>query len=358
MDLTQLKQTCNVVYSTGLSYDGFMLVLGIETSCDETAVAIVENGTKIITNVVYSQIAIHRPYGGVVPEIASRKHIETILPLLEQALYQKNIKLSEIDVIAVTQGPGLVGALLVGICIAKAIAFALNKPLVAINHLEAHLTAIFLEQTPLFPFIGLVVSGGHTNLYLVNHFLEIKQLGQTLDDAAGEAFDKVAHMLGLPYPGGISIEKRAKEGSPNIKFPRPLLNKNNYHFSFSGLKTAVANYLRHHPSFCKADVAASFQQAVVDTLVTKAMQAVKAFCIPRLVVAGGVAANGCLREKLLAAGQREKVNIYFPSPTLCTDNAAMVAALGYHHFKAHKIADFDFDAISRYPVCPFHQSKL
>jgi len=358
MDLTQLKQPCNVVYSFSLRYHGFMLVLGIETSCDETAVAIVKDGTKIVSNLVYSQVAIHRPYGGVVPEIASRKHIETILPLLEQALHQKNIKLSEIDVIAVTQGPGLVGALLVGICIAKAITFALNKPLVAINHLEAHLMAIFLEQKPTFPFIGLVVSGGHTNLYLAKDFLEIKQLGQTLDDAAGEAFDKVAHMLGLPYPGGISIEKLAKEGSPNIKFPRPLLNKNNYHFSFSGLKTAVANYLRHHPSFCKADVAASFQQAVVDTLVTKAVQAVKDHLLPRLVVAGGVAANQCLRKKLLAISQKEDIKVYFPSPALCTDNAAMVAALGYHHFKAHNIADFDFDAISRYPVCPFHQSKL
>jgi len=326
-----------------------MLVLGIETSCDETAVAIVEDGFKILSNEVYSQIAIHRPYGGVVPEIASRKHIEVILTVLKEALDKVNISLEEIDVIAVTQGPGLVVALLVGICIAKAIAFALKKPLVTINHLEAHLTAVFLEdKKPNFPFIGMVVSGGHTNLYLVKDFLNMKQLGQTLDDAAGEAFDKVAKLLNLPYPGGISIEKIAKEGNPNaIKFPRPSVS--GYNVSFSGLKTAVANYLRRYPNTPKADVAASFQEAVVDTLIAKALKAIREFSLPRLVIAGGVAANQRLREKLFKMAKKEKIEIYFPSISLCTDNAAMVAALGYHYFKAKKIASFEFDAISRYP---------
>jgi N6-L-threonylcarbamoyladenine synthase len=269
------------------------------------------------------------------------------------------MKLSQIDVIAVTQGPGLVGSLLVGICMAKALAFALNKPIVAVNHLEAHLIAIFLEKKISFPFIGMVVSGGHTNLYLVMDFLKIKQLGQTLDDAAGEAFDKVAKLLELPYPGGIAIEQLAKDGHPHaIKLPRPLLNKNSYDFSFSGLKTAVANCLRHHPFIPKADMAASFQEAVVDTLVTKGLRAVRNLCLPRLVVAGGVAANQRLREKLKAASKTEKIEVYFPPLCLCTDNAAMVAALGYHCFVAGNLADFKFDAISRYPICSIHLNKF
>lgn len=330
-----------------------MLVLGIETSCDETAVAVVEEGRRIRSNVVYSQIAFHRPYGGVVPEIASRKHIEVILKVLDEALKQAGVSLKDINVVAVTQGPGLVGALLVGICVAKGIAFSLNKPLVAVNHLEAHLSAIFLEKDPPpFPFIGMVVSGGHTNLYWVEDFLNMRQIGQTLDDAAGEAFDKVAKMLGLPYPGGVSIERLAEKGNPNaIKFPRPMLDKAGYNVSFSGLKTAVANYLRCHQVISKADIAASFQEAVVDTLVTKSMQATKDLHLPRLVMAGGVAANKRLREKLFAQAKQENVAVYFPAPSFCTDNAAMVAALGYHYFKADKLASFDFDAISRYPTC-------
>jgi len=330
-----------------------MLILGIETSCDETAAAVVEDGKRIHSNIVYSQIAFHRPYGGVVPEIASRKHIEVILTVLDEALNRANISLQDIDVIAVTQGPGLVGALLVGICVAKGIAFALSKPLVAVNHLEAHMLAIFLEEDPPpFPFIGMVVSGGHTNLYLVRNFLDMRQLGQTLDDAAGEAFDKVAKLLKLPYPGGISIEKLAKEGDPKaIKFPRPMLNKEGYNVSFSGLKTAVANYLRRHQAISKADIAASFQEAVVDTLVAKVIQATKDFNLPRLVIAGGVAANKRLREKLFVRAKQENIEVYFPSPSLCTDNAAMVAVIGYHYFKANKLASYDFDAISRYPIC-------
>ncbi|HDD35777.1 MAG TPA: tRNA (adenosine(37)-N6)-threonylcarbamoyltransferase complex transferase subunit TsaD [Candidatus Desulfofervidus auxilii] len=327
-----------------------MIVLGIETSCDETAVAIVKNGKKILSNEVYSQIAIHRPYGGVVPEIASRKHIEIILVVLKEALNKANLSLKSIDVVAVTQGPGLVIALLVGICVAKAIAFALKKPLVAINHLEAHLAAIFLEdKKPDFPFIGMVVSGGHTNLYFVKNLLEMKQLGQTLDDAAGEAFDKVAKLLNLSYPGGISIEELAKEGNPKaIRFPRPRVA--GYNVSFSGLKTAVANYLKRHPQTKRADVAASFQEAVVDTLINKALTAIKKFSLSRLVIAGGVAANKRLREKLCRIAEKEKIEVFFPSVSLCTDNAAMVAALGYHYFKAKRIVSFEFDAISRYPI--------
>jgi len=330
-----------------------MLVLGIETSCDETAAAVVADGHKVISSIVYSQIALHRPYGGVVPEIASRKHIEVILKVIHEALKEAGIGLKDIDVIAVTQGPGLVGALLVGICVAKALSFALAKPLVAVNHLEAHLMAIFLEEkTPAFPFIGMVVSGGHTNLYLAKDFLDIIQLGQTLDDAAGEAFDKVAKMLGLPYPGGISIEKTAQDGNPNaIAFPRPMLDRKDYNVSFSGLKTAVANFLRQHPQVSVADIAASFQEAVVDTLVSKCMQAVRDFRLSRLVVAGGVAANKRLREKLLGEAEKKRIEVFFPSPRFCTDNAAMIAGLGYHYFKANKLASYDFDAISRYPVC-------
>ena len=325
-----------------------MLIMAIETSCDETAVAILEDGRKIRSNIVYSQVAIHRPYGGVVPELASRRHVEVILPTVEEALKTAKVKLHQIDVFAVTQGPGLVGSLLVGICVAKAFSYSLNKPLVAVNHLEGHLMAIFLEKEIDFPFIGMVISGGHTNLYLVEDFLKFKGLGQTLDDAAGEAFDKVARLLNLPYPGGISIEALAKKGNANaISFPRPMLTKGEYNVSFSGLKTAVATYLKRHPEALIQDVAASFQEAIVDVLTQKAIQAALDLNVSRLVIAGGVAANKRLRHKMKMAADAHSLKIYFPRPELCTDNAAMIAVAGYNHFKNRDVASLDLDAFSR-----------
>ncbi len=325
-----------------------MLIMAIETSCDETAVAILEDRRKIRSNIVYSQIAVHRPYGGVVPELASRRHVEVILPTVEKALKMAKVKLSQIDAFAVTQGPGLVGSLLVGICLAKAFSYSLNKPLVAVNHLEGHLMAIFLEKEIEFPFIGMVISGGHTNLYLVRDSLKFHQLGQTLDDAAGEAFDKVAKLLNLPYPGGVSIEELAKRGNPEaIPFPRPMLTKGKYNVSFSGLKTAVATYLKRHPEALPHDVAASFQEATLDVLTQKAIQAALDLNVPRLVIAGGVAANKRLRHKMKIAADIHSLNVYFPSPLLCTDNAAMIAIVGYNHLKSGDLASLEFDAISR-----------
>ncbi len=329
-----------------------MLIMAIETSCDETAVAILEDGRRMRSNIVYSQVAVHRPYGGVVPELASRRHVEVILPTVEEALKMAKVKLSQIDAFAVTQGPGLVGSLLVGICLAKAFSYSLNKPLVSVNHLEGHLMAIFLEKEIEFPFIGMVISGGHTNLYLVRDFLKFRGLGQTLDDAAGEAFDKVAKLLNLPYPGGSSIERLARKGNPKaISFPRPMLTKGKYNVSFSGLKTAVATYLKRHPKVLPHNVAASFQEAIVDVLTQKAIKAALDLNVPRLVIAGGVASNERLRHKMKMAAETHSLNIYFPSPSLCTDNAAMIAIAGYNHLKNGDLASLEFDAISR---TPFH----
>lgn len=316
----------------------YMLVLGIETSCDETAVAVVEDGKRILSNLVASQVDVHSKFGGVVPELASRKHIQNIVPLISQSLKDANVTLDEIDGIAVTQGPGLVGSLLVGISMAKAIAYAKERPIVGVNHLEGHIYSNFLEHEDLEPpFISLVVSGGHTELfYVASKRREYEKLGQTMDDAAGEAFDKVAKLLGLGYPGGPIIDNLAKEGDPKaIPFPRPYVWDHSLNFSFSGLKTAVLNYfLRERDNIILADVAASFQSAVVDVLTEKAIRAAEIKKVNKIALAGGVAANSALRKQLSLRCQKIGYKLYYPSPILCTDNAAMIAGVGYHILNA------------------------
>jgi len=311
-----------------------MKVLGIETSCDETAVAVKEE-SRILASVVASQDEVHAPFGGVVPELAGRRHLELILPTLRAALDRAGISPDQLDAIAVTSGPGLVVCLLVGLSLARALAYAFRLPLVGVNHLEGHLMAILAEKEIPFPFVGLVVSGGHTSLYIVEGWGRYRLLGQTLDDAAGEAFDKVAKLLGLPYPGGREIDALARTGDPAaVAFPRSLL-KDGFNFSFSGLKTAVLRHLEHVRDLdsVRADIAASFQEAVVEVLAAKALKAAREFRLPHLVVAGGVAANSRLREKMLAAGQKAGLAVHFPSLGLCTDNAAMIAHAGLERLR-------------------------
>ena len=309
-------------------------VLGIETSCDETAAAVVEDGKKIISNIVTSQISIHQKYGGVVPEIASRKHMEYIIPVIDKALAQSGKKVTDLSAIAVTYGPGLVGSLLVGLSVAKAIAYAQNIPLIGINHLEAHIFANLLEHHEIRPpFICLIVSGGHTSLLNITRFGEYKLLGQTKDDAAGEIFDKIAKVLGLGYPGGPITEKLARDGVPSsIKFPRPLLNDKTYDFSFSGLKTAVIYTIKELEKEDKnipvKDLLASFQQAVIDVLVKKTIRAAVEFRSKQIILAGGVAANSLLRKEITAKANLVDIKVFYPSTFLCTDNAAMVASAG------------------------------
>ena len=336
-----------------------MLVLAIETSCDDTGAAVVLNGRKILSNVVSSQVSVHQKYGGVVPELASRKHIESIVPIVENALDIAGITLKEIDGIAVTQGPGLVGSLLVGLSFAKSIALATGLPFVGINHVEAHLSAIFLEKNfPKFPFIGLVVSGGHTSLFRVDGFGRYKRLGQTRDDAAGEAFDKVAKLLGLGYPGGPVIDELSKAGDPKaIRFPRPSLGKNSFDFSFSGLKTAVVNFVKAHPEppggYSEAllrDIVSSFQEAVIEVLVKKTLQASQHQNLKKIVISGGVASNRLLRQRMKAEALREKIRFYVPSPAFCTDNAAMVGVVGYEYLKRGIRSDFSLNAFSNLPL--------
>jgi N6-L-threonylcarbamoyladenine synthase len=308
-----------------------MLVLGIESSCDECAAALVADGSRLLAQKVSSQIPIHSPYGGVVPELASRDHVRKIVPVIEQTFTQAGVEPHQCDGIAVTAGPGLIGSLLVGVMAAKALAWSLKKPLVGVNHLQAHLRAIFLEREFVYPHVGLVVSGGHTSLFLVEGPGRLRSLGRTLDDAAGEAFDKVAKLLGLGYPGGVSIEQAASHGDPRaVDFPRPMPGKR-LDFSFSGLKTAAAVRIKREgvpTGEALADFAASFQEAVVDTLVKKAIAATRGVKLTRILVAGGVAANRRLRAKMEARAHQEGFEVGFPSIHLCTDNAAMVAALG------------------------------
>jgi N6-L-threonylcarbamoyladenine synthase len=331
-----------------------MLVLGIESSCDETAASVVSKGTVLLSNVVASQIDVHKKYGGVVPEIASRKHIEAIIPVINQALDDAKVSLDSIEGIAVTRGPGLVGSLLVGLSVAKSIAFARKIPFVGVNHIEGHIAAIFLtEKKPEFPFVALVVSGGHTNIYLVKDFENFITLGQTKDDAAGEAFDKAAKMLNLGYPGGMVIDSLAKKGNPQFKrFPKAM--KGSLDFSFSGLKTALLYYIKKREIPVSEDeiphIVASYQEAIVDVLVEKTFKAAKGCSIPRIVIAGGVASNSRLREKFYEKAEKEGVEIFVPPPVLCTDNAAMIAVVGENLLKKGKRDSFDLNAVSRWPL--------
>jgi N6-L-threonylcarbamoyladenine synthase len=326
-------------------------ILAIESSCDETAAAVVQNGRRVLSNVIFSQIEIHKLYGGVVPEIASRSHIEKINPVIREALREANRSLEDMDAIAVTYGPGLVGALLVGVAEAKAMAYAAGKPLVGVNHIEGHIAANYIENQELEPpFLCLVVSGGHTHLVQVLDYNRFEIVGRTRDDAAGEAFDKVARAIGLGYPGGPKVDKLAKEGNPTaIEFPRAKLDGNAYDFSFSGLKSAVLNYLNQcemkGEQVNSADVAASFQAAVIDVLTQHAIKAAKELKMDKLAIAGGVASNSSLRESLQAACEREGLAFYHPSPVYCTDNAAMIGVAGYYAYQAGVRHGLDLNAV-------------
>ena len=328
-----------------------IVILAIESSCDETAAAVVKNGREVLSNIISSQIALHTLYGGVVPEIASRKHIEKINQVIEEALKQANMTLDEIDAIGVTYGPGLVGALLVGVAEAKAIAYDAKKPLIGVHHIEGHISANYIENKDLEPpFACLVVSGGHTHLVVVEDYGKYKILGRTRDDAAGEAFDKVARAIGLGYPGGPKIDKLSKEGNPEaITFPRAHIAESVYDFSFSGLKSAVLNYLNgakmKGEEIVAADVAASFQKAVTDVLVEHAMMAVKEYGFDKLAIAGGVASNSTLRREMELACEKNNVKFYHPSPILCTDNAAMIGAAAYYEYLAGTRHGLDLNAI-------------
>ena len=326
-------------------------ILAIESSCDETAAAVIRNGREVLSNVISSQIALHTLYGGVVPEIASRKHIEKINQVIEQALADANVTLEDIDAVGVTYGPGLVGALLVGVAEAKAIAYAAKKPLVGVHHIEGHVAANYLEHPDLEPpYLCLVVSGGHTHLVIVKDYSEFEILGRTRDDAAGEAYDKVARAIGLGYPGGPKIDRLSKEGNPDaIVFPKAKVADAPYDFSFSGLKSAVLNYLNHarmqNQENNEADVAASFQKAVVEVLVDHTMLAAKDFGIQKIAMAGGVASNSTLRAAMEKACDKRGYSLYRPSPVYCTDNAAMIGAAAYYEYMKGTRDGWDLNAI-------------
>jgi N6-L-threonylcarbamoyladenine synthase len=328
-----------------------MNILGIETSCDETAAAVVSDGVQVLSSVVASQVAVHRPFGGVVPELASRRHMETIVPVVQQSLDEAGLDLDNIQAVAVTQGPGLVGALLVGFNFARALAFAKRLAWVGVNHLEGHVHALFLEpEPPPYPFVCLLASGGHTGIFHVKGPTRLESMGQTLDDAAGEAFDKVAKALGLGYPGGGIIEKLAGKGDrTRIVFPRPCMDKEGFDFSFSGIKTAVGRYIQtHRPRDDQwADVAAAFQEAVVDVLSAKLVAAAVARNCPRVALVGGVAANGRLRDRIRQTAVENHMQAFLPSPAFCGDNAAMIAAAGFHHLAAGRCGRMEDDVFSR-----------
>lgn len=328
-----------------------ILILGIESSCDETAAAVVKNGREVLSNIISSQIDLHTLYGGVVPEIASRKHIEKINQVIEEALSAAKVTLSDLDAIGVTYGPGLVGALLVGVAEAKAISFATGIPLVGVHHIEGHISANYIEHKELEPpFMSLVVSGGHTHLVKVQDYGVYEILGRTRDDAAGEAFDKVARAIGLGYPGGPKIDQVSKEGNANaISFPRAKVENSLYDFSFSGLKSAVLNYLNScemkGESYVQADVAASFQKAVTDVLVEHSIAAVKAQGFRKFAMAGGVASNSALRAAMEEACKQENIELYYPSPIFCTDNAAMIGVAAYYEFRNGVTSGLDLNAV-------------
>ena len=328
-----------------------VLILAIESSCDETAAAVVRNGRDVLSNVIFSQIDLHTVYGGVVPEIASRKHIEKINQVIEEALKKAEVTLDDITAIAVTYGPGLVGALLVGVSAAKAISFATGKPLIGVHHIEGHISANFIENKELEPpFVCLVVSGGHSHLVIVKDYGEYEIVGRTRDDAAGEAFDKVARAIGLGYPGGPKIDKVSKEGNPDaIHFPRAKVDENEYDFSFSGLKSAVLNYLNScqmkGEEICQADVAASFQKAVIEVLVGHAMHAVDEYGYKKFAIAGGVASNSSLRAAFEKECEKKDVEFYHPSPVYCTDNAAMIGTAAYYEYRKGVRSGMDLNAV-------------
>ena len=319
-----------------------MLTLGVESSCDETSVAVVRDGREILSNMISSQIEIHRLFGGVVPEIASRKHVSAILPMLDLALEEAGVTMEDVDLICATRGPGLIGALLVGLTAARGLALASHKPFVGVNHIRGHICANYLTHKDLEPpFVGLIVSGGHSYLIHVTDYVDFTLYGKTRDDAAGEAFDKVARAMGIGYPGGPVIDKLAKEGEKTYALPRVMLEADSYDFSFSGLKTAVLNELNQAKQKGEeirvADMAASFQAAVIDVLVEKSFRLAKELGEKTIVLAGGVSANSALRAAMAGRGEREGVAIYYPDPVLCTDNAAMIASVGYYsHLKGEE----------------------
>ncbi len=332
-----------------------MLTLAIESSCDETSVALVRDGRQVLSNVISSQIDVHKLYGGVVPEIASRHHLQNINSVTEQALREGGVTWDDVDIIGVTYGPGLVGALLIGVATAKAYAFAKDKPLVGVHHIQGHISANYIEHPDLEPpFTALVISGGHTNIVEVESYTDYKILGSTRDDAAGEAYDKVARVLGLGYPGGPKIDKAAKEGNPHaVEFKRVFLEKDSFDFSFSGIKTGVLNYVNTERQAGREinvpDIAASFQQAVVDVVVAKAVGAARLMHKDRLVLAGGVAANSLLRKSLKEACEKSGIRLYYPSPILCTDNAAMIGAAAYYRYLEKGADSLDLDAFANLP---------
>ena len=321
-----------------------LLVLGIESSCDETSCAIVKNGREVLSNVINSQIKIHEKFGGVVPEIASRSHVEVISRVVKEALEEAKITFDDVDVVACTYGPGLVGALLVGVSYAKALSYAINKPLVGTNHIEGHIAANYITHPVLKPpFLCLVISGGHTHLVHIKNYKEFEILGKTRDDAIGEAFDKVARVIGLGYPGGPKVDKLAKEGENNIKIPKTHFD--NLDFSFSGIKTAIINMHHKNPDINKADLCASFEATVTEILIENTLKAAKKLNINKIALAGGVSANSYIREKFIELEKTNQMQIYYPKPILCTDNAAMIASAGYYNYINGKISNLELNAI-------------
>ena len=321
-----------------------LLVLGIESSCDETSCAIVKNGREVLSNVINSQIKIHEKFGGVVPEIASRSHVEVISRVVKEALEEAKITFDDVDVVACTYGPGLVGALLVGVSYAKALSYAINKSLVGTNHIEGHIAANYITHPDLKPpFLCLVISGGHTHLVHIKNYKEFEILGKTRDDAIGEAFDKVARVIGLGYPGGPKVDKLAKEGENNIKIPKTHFD--NLDFSFSGIKTAIINMHHKNPDINKADLCASFEATVTEILIENTLKAAKKLNINKIALAGGVSANSYIREKFIELEKTNQMQRYYPKPILCTDNAAMIASAGYYNYINGKISNLELNAI-------------
>ncbi len=328
-----------------------MLILGIESSCDETAASVVKDGRTVLSNIINTQIELHKKFGGVVPEVASRRHIETIDAVIDEALSDAGVTFSDIDAIAVTYGPGLVGALLVGVSAAKALAFALKKPLIAVHHIKGHIMANFVAHKELEPpFVCLVASGGHSHIVSVEDYTHFEIMGRTRDDAAGEAFDKIARVLGLGYPGGPLIDRLAREGNPEaVQFPRVRMDKDSLDFSFSGVKTAVINYLhkieQNGGEYNKADIAASFQNAVTDVLCEHTIEAAVKKNRKLIALAGGVASNSALREKMTRTAKTEGIDVVYPDPVLCTDNAVMIACAGYYEYLDGNFADMTLNAV-------------